>query len=89
MYWLLHDTTRYVYTVAAVTLFHTTVERASCKVHRLLCICWFPTTLLSVVLVVAVLLDFAAWDELFTGTPSKQIVGRGTGHLTEVELRVG
>ena len=47
-------------------------ERASCKVHKLRCTGWFPTTLLSVVLVVTVLPAFAggsAWDEHHTGTP--------------------
>ena len=58
MYLLLHDTTRYVYTVAAVTLVPATTERAGCSVHNLLCTAWLPTTLLSVVLVVAVLLAF-------------------------------
>ena len=30
----------------SVTLFPTTVERASCKVHTLLCTGWLPTTLI-------------------------------------------
>ena len=64
MYLLLHDTTRYVYTVAAVTLVPSTTERAGCSVHSLLCTAWLPTTLLSVVLVVAVLLAFEVSERL-------------------------
>ena len=44
-----------------VTLFPTTAEGASCKVHQLLCIGWLPTTIIPVVLVVAVLQN--TWDE--------------------------
>ena len=67
MYWLLHDTTRYVYTVAPVTLFPATTERAGCRVHSLRCTAWLPTTLLSVVLVVAVLLAFEVSERLGEG----------------------
>ena len=51
-----------------VTLFPTTVERASCKVHKLLCTGWLSITIISIVLVVAVLLAFkdqSTWNELF------------------------
>ena len=47
--------------VDTVTLFPTTAEGASCKVHQLLCTGWLPTTLIPIVLAVAVLQS--AWDE--------------------------
>ena len=58
-----------------VTLLPTTVEIASCKVHTLLCTGWLPTTLISIVLVVAVLLEFAsrsAFDDHYIGHPIPQ-----------------
>ena len=56
---------------AFVTLSLTAVERASYKVHRLLCPGWLPITLISVLLVAAVSPPFtgrSAWDELFIAT---------------------
>ena len=56
---------------AFVTLSLTAVERASCKVHKLLCNGWLPITLISVLLVVAVSPPFtgrSARDELFIAT---------------------
>ena len=54
-----------------LTLFPSTVERASCRAHELLYTGEFPTTLISNVLVLVLFPVFAtriAWGELFLGT---------------------
>ena len=52
------------------TFFPTTVERADCKVHKLLCTGWLHATS-AVALVVAVFpnsVGWRTWDEHYTGT---------------------
>lgn len=72
-------------TVFVTLLFLAFAERASCKVHKLLCTGWLPTTLIFIVLmalvvvVVLVVLAFTSrstWEELFIGTrsPNKQFL---------------
>ena len=53
-----------------MTLFPTTVERASCKVRKSLCTGEFPTALISNVLVVAVVPVFLPVGELGTSAES-------------------
>ena len=48
-----------------VSVFATTVERASGKAWKLPCAGWLPTALTSIVLVVAVLLAFASGQDIY------------------------